>query len=587
MTAIVLLSAVLNLYRLSHEGLGNLYYAAAVKSMLMSWHNFFFVAADPLGAVSVDKPPLGLWIQALDAKVFGFSGLNLIIPEALAGTFSVVLIFVLVARSSGQWSGLLAALFLALTPVSVATNRNNTMDSLLVFILLMATWSLFQALSSNTISWLLVTGVLFGLGFNVKYAEGLIVVPAFVITYLLSAPHSYRRQMRDLAAAFGAFLFTSLLWLVPVSLTPASQRPWIGSTQNNSIWDLVWDYTSLGRIIPHASRTQPLSLGGPDALRLFHDSFGGQVSWLLPLALFSAIAMSIVGRWRRPLSSHQQAVILWGGWFVVGLTLFSTMGFLQPYYLVVLAPPIAALAAMGAAAMVRWETKSRFWPILPVSITGTAVVQLAQLQDYPAWESRLGPYIIIVTLTGLIIAISARWIKTRRSAVTMAGVSLGLIGILIAPAVWSLLPVLHGGNPWVPQGGPIVQTNNGTPATLIQSEQLLVATLRPTRGNERFLLGTIGSPVASQIFLSTGEPVMTLGGFSGNEPIPPPTQLIHSVRYLVVNQIQLTQPYALFSPASWDTELVRWLSSNGGWVRQHCPRQVVAASFSVYGPCTP
>src|SRR5439155_7571696 len=110
----------------------NQYYAAAVKSMLTSWHNFFFVAFDPGGFVTIDKPPAGFWVQALSAKLLGFSGFSILLPEALAGVAGVVLVYFLVRRVFGRLASLLAAFALAVTPVAVATQRNNTIDAVLV-----------------------------------------------------------------------------------------------------------------------------------------------------------------------------------------------------------------------------------------------------------------------------------------------------------------------------------------------------------------------------------------------------------------------------------------------------------------------
>src|SRR5438270_3979975 len=130
LTVVLLLSAVLNLFKLDQLGYGNQYYAAAVKSMLLSWHNFVFVSFDPGGFVTVDKPPVGFWIQTLSAKLLGFSGFSILLPEALAGIAAVGAVYFLVRRVFGATAGLIAALVLAVTPVAVATQRNNTIDSL-------------------------------------------------------------------------------------------------------------------------------------------------------------------------------------------------------------------------------------------------------------------------------------------------------------------------------------------------------------------------------------------------------------------------------------------------------------------------
>src|SRR4051812_32502430 len=163
LAAIALLAAGLNLWGLQRAGYANAYYAAAVLSMLQNWHNFLFVSFDPGGFVSIDKPPLGFWVQAASAKLLGFSGVAILLPEALAGIGSVLLTYHLVKRAFGSGTGLLAALILALTPVSVSVSRNNTIDSLLVFTLLLATWAAFKAAESGELKWLLITAAVVGL----------------------------------------------------------------------------------------------------------------------------------------------------------------------------------------------------------------------------------------------------------------------------------------------------------------------------------------------------------------------------------------------------------------------------------------
>src|SRR5438270_6494565 len=125
---ILLISVVMNFYQLGKNGFGS-YYPAAVRSMLDSWHNFFFVAYDPGGFVSIDKPPVGFWLEAASARIFGFNSVSILLPQALAGVLSVWLLYSLVRRHFGVVAGLLAALALALTPISILPNRTGTIDS--------------------------------------------------------------------------------------------------------------------------------------------------------------------------------------------------------------------------------------------------------------------------------------------------------------------------------------------------------------------------------------------------------------------------------------------------------------------------
>src|SRR3954452_5093297 len=207
---IVLLAAVLHLYRLDQNGYGNEYYAATVRSMLVSWHNFFFVSFDPGGFVSVDKPPLAFWIQAASARLLGFRGLSLLLPQALAGVASVALLYALVRRRFGWLAGLTAALALAITPMAVVLSRENHPDALLLLVLLLATWALGRATERGQPRWLLLCAALVGVGFNVKMLQALLVLPAFYLVYLLGAPGGWRPRLLHLAAVSGVLLVVAL-----------------------------------------------------------------------------------------------------------------------------------------------------------------------------------------------------------------------------------------------------------------------------------------------------------------------------------------------------------------------------------------
>jgi 4-amino-4-deoxy-L-arabinose transferase-like glycosyltransferase len=201
LSAIVLLAAVLRLANLSELGFANHYYAAAVKSMLQSWHNFFYVAAEPGGSVSVDKPPVGLWIQVISAAIFGVNSFGLLLPQIIAGLLSVVVVYHLVQRSFGALAGLLAALVLSITPVVVATDRNNTIDSTLILVLLLAAWAFIKAAESARMRYLLLGAALVGLGFNIKMLEAYLPLPAFIALYIWGAPERFWRKVGKLAAA--------------------------------------------------------------------------------------------------------------------------------------------------------------------------------------------------------------------------------------------------------------------------------------------------------------------------------------------------------------------------------------------------
>ena len=116
---VAILAAVLYTWALAHNGMGNEYYAAAVKSGTVSWKAFFFGALDPGSFITVDKLPASFWMAELSARIFGFSSWSILLPQALAGVGSVLILYRLVRRWQGEAAGLLAALAFALTPIAL------------------------------------------------------------------------------------------------------------------------------------------------------------------------------------------------------------------------------------------------------------------------------------------------------------------------------------------------------------------------------------------------------------------------------------------------------------------------------------
>jgi 4-amino-4-deoxy-L-arabinose transferase-like glycosyltransferase len=373
--------------------------------MLTSWHNFFFVSFDPAGFLAADKPPLGLWIQVASAKLFGFSGLSMLLPQALAGVLSVALLYHLVARVFGSSAGLLAALGLALAPIAVVDNRNNTPDSLLVLALLLAAWAVMRATEAGKLRWLLLGAVLVGLGFNIKELQAYLVLPALLLVYLVGAPVRVRTRLWHLLLAGGVLLVVSFCWIVAVDLTPASQRPYVSDSGTNSELSLALGYNGFGRLTAGILSHLPIpflhvkldfsivpgistEIGTPGLLRLFRPELAGQVSWLLPLALIGLIAPLVqprsygdqegtdstprgtgypsespkpsagspkpsAGYPGMPLRLRREylALLLWGTWLLTVGLFFSFARFYHLYYLIMLAPAVAALAGIGIIAL--------------------------------------------------------------------------------------------------------------------------------------------------------------------------------------------------------------------------------------------
>jgi 4-amino-4-deoxy-L-arabinose transferase-like glycosyltransferase len=472
LVGITSISVFMNFFQLGQNGFGNLYYAAGVRSMLNNWHNFFFVSYDPGGFVTLDKPPLGFWLQIASARLFGFTPFSVFLPQSLAGVLSVILLYYLVRRHFGVAAGLLAALALALSPISVATNRNITIDSTLALALLVGAWAVLRAAETGRLRWLLLSAAMVGIGFNIKMLEADLVVPAYGLLYLLAAPKSLWKRIGHLALAALVLLAISLSWVLAVDLTPASQRPYVGSSQDNSELSLAIGYNGINRLLgqfgrgfsrgprsntPGSSNTRsgnggttptinrgatllptmrtngnaaqevPAGFGGafetgtPGPLRLFTEPQAGQIAWLLPLALLGMIALAWQRRPRLQSDSQQQSLVLWGMWLLTMGIFFSVAGFFHQYYMTEMAPAICALFGIGIVVMWQDFRRSgwRGW-LLPLALSATVAEQVYILNSYPTWSQWLIPLMVVLCILAVGVLLSARIaphirVKARRS----------------------------------------------------------------------------------------------------------------------------------------------------------------------------
>jgi 4-amino-4-deoxy-L-arabinose transferase-like glycosyltransferase len=293
---VTILAAVLYTWGLSNSvGMGNSFYAAAVKSGTESWKAFLFGSLDPGNFITVDKPPASLWVMELSGRAFGFSSWSMLLPEALAGVATVAVLYHLVRRWFGDVAALLAGLAMALTPIAVVMFRDNNPDALLTLLLLLSAWTLWSSLESGRTWPLVICGALLGLAFTTKMLQAFIVVPVFGLVYLYAGPPRLGRRIVQLLAGGLALVVFSSWWVAVVELWPASSRPFIGSSTNNTELNLIFGYNGFGRLL--GSTSGPTggisSLGGGSLgtggqagwLRMFNDLVGGQISWLLPLAL--------------------------------------------------------------------------------------------------------------------------------------------------------------------------------------------------------------------------------------------------------------------------------------------------------------
>jgi 4-amino-4-deoxy-L-arabinose transferase-like glycosyltransferase len=498
-------AGVLNLWGLSLNGWANTYYSAAVRSMSSSWHDFLFASLDRSGLMTVDKPPLSLWIQALSARVFGFHPLSLLVPQALMGVAAVGLTYDLVRRRFGRIGAFAGALALATTPVAVAVSRHNNPDELLALCSVAAMWCAIRALENGRTRWLVLSAICVGLGFETKMGVALMVVPGIVIAWLWVAPRGRLRSLRQLLAGAAAMLAVGGAWPLLVALTPAADRPWISGTSDNSILSLILGYNGLGRIAGQSGGPGGLAgggtmFGGPTgAFRLLQSGLGDQAGWLLGIALVSGVGVLATTRLNRRDPRTSWLMVVGGAFLTTAFAFSFAHGIFHPYYVSLLAPFAAALAGCGVAQMIGGSVHARV--LAPIAIAAGVVAELVVLGELSGDLGWARVLLLAVALpAGFALALR---LGSRQRRVFVA---VGVAALLAAPATWAAETLGHATNGTFPTGGPVSATVVGLgPARLVGGP----------RGSVRRLGALPGPPVSGR------GPAGSLGGGPGGPAVGP------------------------------------------------------------------
>ncbi|HEX2074576.1 MAG TPA: glycosyltransferase family 39 protein [Geodermatophilus sp.] len=566
-------TAVLYLWDLAASGWANAYYSAAVQAGSQNWTAFFYGSSDAANSITVDKPPLSLWVMALSVRLFGLSSWSILVPQALMGVATVGVLYLAVRRVAGPGAGLLAGTAMALTPVAVLMFRFNNPDALLVLLLTLAAYALSRAVERGGARWPALVGVLVGLAFLTKMLQALLVVPALALVYLVAAPTSLRRRLLHLLGAGLALVVSGGWWVAVVELVPSSMRPWIGGSQTDSVWELIWGYNGLGRLTGEEIGSIGGAPGGgwgqTGLARLFDAENGGQVAWLLPAALV-LLGAGLVAVGRAPRTDRRRAaLLLWGGWLLVTGLVFSLMaGIFHAYYTVALAPAIAALVGIGGALL--WQRRDRAWArtVLAVCVAGTGLwswVLLSRSAEFLPWLKWL-------VLVGGVLAAVGLLLPWARRTVVVTVLTIGLLAGLAGPAAYAVHtaatahtgaipsagPTVAGAGPGgvlvgvpgagapggavgqAPPNGPGAFPGGPTPtgavappagpgrggggmAGLLDATDAgaeLVDALSEDASSYTWAAATVGANNAAGYQLATGLPVMPIGGFNGTDPSP-------------------------------------------------------------------
>jgi 4-amino-4-deoxy-L-arabinose transferase-like glycosyltransferase len=600
MLGVVGLAAILYLVNLTVSGYANTYYSAAALAGSQSWSAWFFGSLDSANFITVDKPPLGTMLIGLSVRLLGLSSWSILLPEALAGIGTVILLMATVRRTFGPAAAVIAGLVSALTPAAVLIFRYDNPDALLTLLLVAAAYAFVRSLERGSLRWVATAAILVGFGFLTKYLQAWFVLPAFALTWLVAAPGPLGRRIVGLAVAFVAVLFASGWWVAVMELIPAANRAYIGGSDTNSVIELLLGYDGLGRIFGQGGGAGPGGGGGgfsgtPGPLRLFNAELGGQVAWLLPLALVS-IGIGLVARRRHARTDAKRAAyLMWGLWLVIHAVVFSFMsGIIHSYYAVAMAPAIGALVGGGLVELWRVRERVRWGGIaLAVAVAGSAILAWRLLERTPAFAPGLGLAIVALSIPVAVVLVSPACLIGRRAALVAAG--LGLALMLAGPAAYAadtMQTAYSGGDPSAgpaaidatgrgglggrnggPAGGFGGVTNGGAddanPAVTAddgggssQADSALVEYLVANRGGATWIVAVNGANEAGSIELASGLPVMAMGGFSGGDPAPTLTQLQAYVasaqlRYILVGSSGRGGPNGASS------DITSWVTTNG------------------------
>jgi len=377
--ALALITAGAAVLRLIHIGQvpPDPFYDAAVKSMTLSWHNFFFGAFEPGGSVSIDKPPVDLWLQVAAVKLVGFSNTSLKLPEALAGTAAVPLLFGAVRRMWSTPAGLAAAVAQAVLPIEVLTSRSDTMDGVMMALIVLALLLIVRASESGSSAWLLAGAAALGIAFDVKLLESLVALPGLAVLAYLGLPGRRRRRLLQLLAAGAVYVAVALAWLGATLLVPAHDRPYaIGST-NGSAWNAAFVFNGTDRLEGKSIEPQTIYQPGhhyPQATQSERDHIpivptsptrlfarigplsGERLGLELLLALLLGAPALLSGVLRRSERAEDRSYRMRRAtaaglivWLLTGIALFSDMARLHPRYVEGFVPAVTATLGIGVA----------------------------------------------------------------------------------------------------------------------------------------------------------------------------------------------------------------------------------------------
>ena len=483
----------------------NPYYTATAFSVIKSWNNFLFASSDPLGVVSVDKPPLAFWLQGIGIYLFGTEKWAVNIFQAILGIISILILYSLIKPTFGRISALVSSSILCVIPSSVIIDSRNEPDALMMFLVLCSSFFIIKSVRSNNVFWLIPFALFIGLAFNTKMLVALIPLPVFFLYYFLSKDENLFKKIKHLFLTSLLITIISFSWVFIVWITPSNERPWVGSTSDNSIWTLVFKYNGFNRFegflgpppqgppsqgrppqlsvgrpppqgIPPQGRPPQLSVGpqqGPPPqvgrvapLQMFDQGYGilgllfgrigASTGWLLGWTILlgiinvsSSLSKSKLKNYKNITNffkkdEYHSESFMWFFWLILGFFIFGVANATDThvYYLVALSIPIAGVFGIAFTEILE-KVKNGTFPIqiIPIGMIMIVVTQIL-------WGSDLSGRLIsgVIMVVSIVISILMFSFLGKNNLYNYLGKCLLVTGFITIIFLPSVIGFRSGGN---------------------------------------------------------------------------------------------------------------------------------------------
>ncbi|WP_427172009.1 ArnT family glycosyltransferase [Arthrobacter sp. 92] len=548
----------------------------------LDWTAFLFGSSDPGNAITVDKPPLSIWIMSLSVRLFGLNSWSLLLPQAFMGVASVYLLYRIVQKHFGPATGLLSGIFFAVTPVATVIFRYNNPDALLTLLMVGIAFFTLESIDRGQLRWLLLAGVLTGAAFLTKQLQILLLLPSVGVSYAAFARTSMVRRSLQLAGALTAAVMAAGWWLLIVQLTDPSKRPFLGGSRDNSVAELTLGYNGLDRLTGAGANsaivgevgksTEKLEVGFQ---RFLQPGFSGQFGWFLPLAI-AGIFVSFWYLWRRKGDKTARALLLfccvWLSCAVIVVAYMS--GIVHPYYVLTAVPPLCCLAAVAFMHFLKGLRRRRIRILAGITLAGSmffAYISAARsTEDFPGFAG------VLLVVWGLVIG--AVLVRPPRKVIAQLTTGALLGALILGPVVWSINTVLspHIGAGVI--GGPDLlglrsdDREHAPPDVLTDLVSVMYGELPSTAQLQRlhatpasatWVSAVVGSETAANYQLETGRAVLPLGGFDGKDPFPTLEQFKDLVDQGRVGSVLIQRlPPRTLEGRGESAKIVEWVRAN-------------------------